>query len=440
MLFTLNTLAVLLTIAITCSSNSIQTPPFHTATNNTVDILHAIAGKENTPIFRLPWSFDLPAMLADYQAATALIVESDHHSTPLLSDSQVIKINGFLLPYQTPVTKEGFLKNSCPYFYSIYKYFSERTDVIAMRLLKRKSLTAYSLHSDDDLDALGGDIKRFQIPILNADLSGLLLTLPHHSMLPVVAARGENYVETNPLFEMLYHYPRENLHLVPQWYGKNYIDQLLKLTRHVTNFAEVGAVYRLTTGQMHHFDTRTKHTVVNLSKKDRVTLAIDVRVNDWFKQSGNAPADIFGDMASWLEIEENRKKNVMLTAAKQYHDRMGKMGKIVIDTPVSGSTIFETVSIDMSISFVSEEEYEAYKTVCGRTVDAGEKQLMIGNCRVELFFDDKVVAEKDKIETVTLDLQLIQSGEYYIYTQVRDQNSKVLMRSEKVSIVVQQQR
>ena len=60
---------------------------------------------------------------------------------------------------------------------SIYKYFSERTDVIAMRLLKRKSLTAYSLHSDDDLDALGGDIKRFQIPILNADLSGLLLTL-----------------------------------------------------------------------------------------------------------------------------------------------------------------------------------------------------------------------------------------------------------------------
>ena len=93
-----------------------------------------------------------------------------------------------------PLAEEGFLASNCPYIYEIYKYFSSRASVIALRFLRRMPLTAYGLHNDADLHAAGEGIRRFQIPIVNPSRSGLLLMLKHESMVPVVVDRGFGWV------------------------------------------------------------------------------------------------------------------------------------------------------------------------------------------------------------------------------------------------------
>ena len=425
-------LLLLLHLTTPTSTTTTSAAPF-TITHNGPAILPTLSGTTTTPVFRLPMSFDLNRLRADYISATKdwdWSKDCDSgHSRPLLSESQISNIIPFGFPFHTPAPRENFLQECCPYFTSIYDYFKGKTQVVAMRLLQRRPLTAYVMHSDDDLNSAAENVRRFQIPIHGEQLSGLLLTLAHNSMLPVIAQRGENYQNDNPLLGTVHHYPPDGMHKVLQWWRKNnhtnstnarssststtvrgggdhgYTHELMALAKHVTDFSELGAVYRLTPGYLHHFDTRTKHTIVNLSPFNRVTLAIDVIMNDELARSGMA----MHDDASMLK-ERQRRDNVMLDAARTLRRKFGRVGTIKIDSPRSGVVVGEEIDVDMSVSFKSTVEYDTYKVWCGKTVQASALQLAQGDCRVVLYVGEQLVEERKTVETIKMDLRRIVDG------------------------------
>jgi hypothetical protein len=435
-------------------------------TDTSVKVLEPLSGKTTTPVFRIPWSFDVELLKSDFISATKTWDwqknSTSGHSMPLtvMSIFQVEEVFD-----HTPYPKKGFLEECCPYFYSIYKYFNDISPIVSMKLLRRAPLTAYALHSDDNLDAaelifkyynytgehFEGTVCRFQIPIINDDLSGILVTLPHSSLLPIVASRGLNFLEMNPLFSTSHHYPRI-VHDTPNWYGNNYTNELLELTRHVNNLVEIAAAYRLTTGYLHHFDTRIKHTVINLSKKARITLAFDILVNKGMKNL--KLGEIFGNFGNFGKgkihrvKESNRKKNVLLNAATHIYKRTGLLGTMVINNPTNRARITSTIIvIDLSVSFLNTYFYDTYKIYCGSTVNAKDEQLVDGECRVELFFENHLVVIRNRIETIELNLEseemkMIglwnkkQTNEYALQGRVVNQKGQVLMKSESVVIVL----
>jgi len=127
-----------------------------------------------------------------------------------------------------------------PYFKEIFDSF--KTEITSFRLLRRKADTSYGLHNDKDM---GEDIKRFQIPIITNDDSRLCVT--HYDEI------SEGWTEENS-------YTMED-------FGRRFKGRYDS--------------YQLESGTMYHFDVTKIHTLFNEGDTDRVTLLIDVKVNDW---------------------------------------------------------------------------------------------------------------------------------------------------------------
>ena len=127
-----------------------------------------------------------------------------------------------------------------PYFKEIFDSF--KSEITSFRLLRRKADTSYGLHNDKDM---GDDIKRLQIPIVTNDKSWLCVT--HYDEI------SEGWTEENS-------YTMED-------FGRRFKG------RHDS--------YQLEPGTMYHFDVTKIHTLFNEGDTDRVTLLIDVKVNDW---------------------------------------------------------------------------------------------------------------------------------------------------------------
>ena len=127
-----------------------------------------------------------------------------------------------------------------PYFKEIFDSFE--TEITSFRLLRRKANTSYGLHNDKDM---GEDIKRFQIPILTNDKSWLCVA--HYNEI------SEGWTEENS-------YTMED-------FGRRFKGRYDS--------------YQLEPGIMYHFDVTKIHTLFNEGDTDRVTLLIDVNVNDW---------------------------------------------------------------------------------------------------------------------------------------------------------------
>ena len=130
--------------------------------------------------------------------------------------------------------------NSCSYFKEIFDSFE--TEITSFRLLRRKAHSSYGLHDDKDM---GEDIKRFQIPIVTNDDSMLCVT--HYDEI------SEGWTEENS-------YTMED-------FGRRFKGRYDS--------------YQLESGTMYHFDVTKIHTLFNEGDTDRVTLLIDVKVNDW---------------------------------------------------------------------------------------------------------------------------------------------------------------
>ena len=130
--------------------------------------------------------------------------------------------------------------NSCLYFKEIFDSFE--TEITSFRLLRRKSHSSYGLHEDKDM---GDGIKRFQIPIVTN--SDCWLCVTHYDKI------SEGWTEENS-------YTMED-------FGRRFKG------RHDS--------YQLEPGTMYQFDVTKIHTLFNEGDTDRVTLLIDVKVNDW---------------------------------------------------------------------------------------------------------------------------------------------------------------
>ena len=129
-----------------------------------------------------------------------------------------------------------------PYFKEIFDSFE--TEITSFRLLRRKSHSSYGLHDDKDM---GDDIKRFQIPIVTN--SDCWLCVTHYDKI------SEGWTEENS-------YTMED-------FGKRFKGRYDS--------------YQLEPGTMYQFDVTKIHTLFNEGDTDRVTLLIDVKINDWLE-------------------------------------------------------------------------------------------------------------------------------------------------------------
>ena len=130
--------------------------------------------------------------------------------------------------------------NSCLYFKEIFDSF--KSEITSFRLLRRKAHSSYGLHNDKDM---GNDIKRFQIPIVTNNDSWLCVAYDD---------------------EILEGWTEENSYIMEDF------DRRFK-GRYDSYQLEIGTAY--------HFDVTRIHTLFNNGDTDRVTLLIDVKVNDW---------------------------------------------------------------------------------------------------------------------------------------------------------------
>ena len=124
-----------------------------------------------------------------------------------------------------------------PYYYSIWKLFSEISEVTCFRIMEKQPHTAYGLHHDKD----AGEIMRFQIPIYTNENCWLALTT-HNEI-------AEGWTPDNSYF-------------------KKDLEE---------RFGNTVKFYQMEEGYLHRFDTDVIHTLTNEGDTSRYTLLIDVK-------------------------------------------------------------------------------------------------------------------------------------------------------------------
>ena len=148
-----------------------------------------------------------------------------------------------------------------PYFKEIFDSF--KTEVVGYVLQERLPYSSYGLHEDRDL---GEDIIRFQIPIITNDDVWLCNT--DYDVIPE---------DIRLLYEEDGLNDGSNLWTHEVFDDKNQTE----FSKFRKGFHEHYRCYRLPPGVMYHFDTSTIHTLFNGGDTRKVSLLIDVKVNDW---------------------------------------------------------------------------------------------------------------------------------------------------------------
>ena len=317
------------------------------------------------PLWRLPWVFDLAALRRDVRVALEgwdWAASEFGHARPLLPRAALPP--AFRDHFINRPHADAGLFDRCPYLAKVHGWFAARTEVVAFRLLRRRPLTAYGLHNDEDLHVTP-DIRRVQIPVDAEVAEGLLLLLPEASFLPVIAARGADFAATNALL---------NQHAYPEcqtgppgecgddradswWAERNssYDAERLRLEALVADFAELGAVHELEPGRLHYFDTMRRHTLVNMGTRDRVTLVLDLRENDWVRE--HMPA---------LRARDDGGLAARAAAARAYAAREGFLGAVSIDEPARGALLADgSVELRLGVRFPSTLHLDAFEALCG---------------------------------------------------------------------------
>jgi len=139
----------------------------------------------------------------------------------------------------------------CPYLKSVFDSF--QTEKAAFRLLRRVAGSAYSFHDDKDR---GRNIARFQIPINTSENAFLLIARDGLDL--------KRFDLDSSGFE-----GDQNHDL---WFN------MKQLHDACGNAVEL---FYLEPGCMNFFDTNQVHTLINAAKEERVTLSLDMVMNDW---------------------------------------------------------------------------------------------------------------------------------------------------------------
>ena len=196
--------------------------------------------------------YDTASLAKEIQIARG-ILEFDkgpyHNAISLPSAEQIYA------PYRThrnSVPFSGAL-DSCPYLKSIFDSF--QTEKAAFRLLRRVPHSAYAFHDDKDR---GRDIARFQIPI-NTSKSAFLLIAHDGLELKRFDTDGSGFK------------------------GNENGDIWFNMAQLHDACADVVELFYLDAGCMNYFDTDQVHTLINGADEERITLSIDMVMNEWLE-------------------------------------------------------------------------------------------------------------------------------------------------------------
>ena len=140
----------------------------------------------------------------------------------------------------------------CPYMASILESFE--TPKMSFRLLRRGPETAYALHDDKDK---GANVVRLQIPIVTNDRAFLILPTDDLD-LDIFGSFAGDGADANTEIPF-------DLSTLQRLCGSE-----LRL-------------FRLPRGHLYLFDTDRIHTMVNGGGEERITLSIDVFLNEWLR-------------------------------------------------------------------------------------------------------------------------------------------------------------
>jgi hypothetical protein len=150
-----------------------------------------------------------------------------------------------------------------PYFKEIFDSFE--TEIAGFMLQERKPYSSYGLHEDR---GLGKKVKRFQIPIItNGDV---WLCITDHHVIPE---------DIRLLYEKDGLNDGSNL-----WTHEVFEDKNKQAFRNFKErFDGYYKCYKLPPGIMYHFDVTNIHTLFNGGSTSKVSLLIDLKVNDWLE-------------------------------------------------------------------------------------------------------------------------------------------------------------
>ena len=148
-----------------------------------------------------------------------------------------------------------------PYFKEIFDSFE--TEITGFRLMRRNAHSSYGLHEDTDI---GEDVKRVQIPIITNDDCWL-------------AATDLDYIPED--IRLLYE--KDGIKNGINWTDEVPYDKDGKsLKDFKERFKGLYTLVQFKPGVMYHVTFAKKiHGLWNDGDTDRVTLLIDVKVNDW---------------------------------------------------------------------------------------------------------------------------------------------------------------
>ncbi|KAJ8614247.1 hypothetical protein CTAYLR_001088, partial [Chrysophaeum taylorii] len=322
-------------------------------------------GGASAPLYRLPWAFDLELLQRDVDTATAgwnWSASEFGHARPLLDEARLLP--EFRDHFINQPAADELLFERTPYLAKIYEWFASRVEVVSFRLLRRKPLTAYGLHNDEDLH-VRPDIRRMQIPAYADRDSGLLLVLPHVSLVPLIAARGDNYGASNPLLNQ-HAWPEGGLDQLDDWWvekNMTFDEARRDLDAAARDFGALGAAYTLRLGRLHYFDTMRRHTLVNLWHRPRIALVLDFIENDWLRTAMPflRPND---------EPEEDARRRQAVQTARKFRILKRHLGTVRFEHPGAGSTLGATTTtrVALSVVFPTRDHASAFETLCGRRI------------------------------------------------------------------------
>ena len=153
-----------------------------------------------------------------------------------------------------------------PYFKEIFDSFE--TEIAGFILQRRRPYSSYGLHEDAfESHSMGENIKRFQIPIITNDNVWLCTTDYHfipETIRLLYEKEGLNYGKSNMTTREVYDDRNEN-----------------EFRKFKKRFNGHYKCYKLPTGIMYYFDIGKIHTLFNGGSTPKISLIIDVKVNDW---------------------------------------------------------------------------------------------------------------------------------------------------------------
>jgi len=196
--------------------------------------------------------YDVAALRAEIKVAREIL---EFDKGPYKNAISLPSEDRVYAPYRTHHNNLPFsgALDHCPYLNSIFDSF--RTEKAAFRLLRRLPKTAYAFHDDKDR---GKHIARFQIPINTSENAFLLIATNDIDLrrFDVDSSGFKGDSEGNIWFNL------EQLHSA------------------CANDVEL---FYLDAGFLNYFDTDQVHTLINGDTDERITLSIDMVVNEWLE-------------------------------------------------------------------------------------------------------------------------------------------------------------